>query len=84
MSESRGREGKSNKKGTTDGYRVTNATLGMENNASLAYALELELHHPITSKIGGHRRRLEREKYASCDVKLWATFNQPVGHNSIG
>ena len=56
----------------------------MENNASLAYALELELHHPITSKIGGHRRRLEREKYASCDVKLWATFNQPVGHNSIG
>ena len=34
---------------------VVTITLGTETNAPLAYALGLELHHPIMSKLGEHR-----------------------------
>ena len=33
---------------------VVNITLGTEPNATLSYALRLELHHPIMSKLGEH------------------------------
>ena len=37
---------------------VANVILGMEPNAPLAYALVLELCHPIMSMLGGHGCRL--------------------------
>ena len=56
-----GGSGKSNAAGTKYGYIVTNLNLGAEPNDCLAYALGLELHHLIMSKLGGHGDRLERE-----------------------
>ena len=41
---------------------VANVTLGVEPNAPLAYALLLELHHPIVSTLGKHLGRLDRER----------------------
>ena len=53
--------GESNTAGTTDMFRVTNVTLGNETNSPLDYALGLELHHPIVSKLGDPRGLLERK-----------------------
>ena len=33
---------------------VANVILRTETNATLAYAMVLELHHPVMSMIGGH------------------------------
>ena len=41
---------------------VAYVTLGTEPNAPLAYALEMELHHPTISKLGEPGGRLERER----------------------
>ena len=54
--------GKSNSKGTTDGFVVTNTTLGKQHNAPLEYAPVLEINHPIMSKLGNPGGRLEIER----------------------
>ena len=41
---------------------LANVILGMEPNAPLAYATVLEPPQTITSKLGGHGCRLERER----------------------
>ena len=41
---------------------VANIILGTEYNDPLAYAPELEPHHPIVSILGGHRGQLEVER----------------------
>ena len=56
-----GGRGDSNAVGTTYGFRVKNATLITEPNSLLAYAPGLELRHPIMSKLGWPRGRLERD-----------------------
>ena len=42
---------------------LANVILGTEPNSTLDYDLGLQLHHPIMSMLGGHRGRLERERY---------------------
>ena len=56
-----GRIRKRNLARNIDGFIVKNLTLGMEPNDPLTYAPGLELHHPITSKLGNPGGRLERE-----------------------
>ena len=46
------------KVGNTDGFIVTDTTLGTEPNDSLAYAPGLEIQHPIMSKLGDPGCRL--------------------------
>ena len=46
---------------------IANIILGMETNAPLASAPGLELHHPITSMLGGHGGQLERDIYWRSD-----------------
>ena len=46
---------------------VAYVTLGTEPNAPLAYALEMELHHPTISKLGEPGGRLERERERASD-----------------
>ena len=53
-----------------DGYlsgedTVVTITLGSEQNATLAYTLGLELHHPIMINIGEHRCQKYRDIYIS-------------------
>ena len=43
-------------------YNVENTTLGTEPNAPLAYAPELEIHHPNMSTLGANRVQLDRER----------------------
>ena len=55
---------------TTDGFIVTNVTLGTEPNAPLAYATGLEPHHPIMSKLGEPGGPLERERDGGIPIEI--------------
>ena len=56
-----GRE-KNNTAETIDGFRLTIVTLGTEPNAPISSDPVLEIHHPIMSKLGGNRGRLNRKR----------------------
>ena len=62
-----------------DGYRdglsrwednIAHINLGTEPNDPLAYALVLELHHPIITKVGEHKFRLERNRERALQSEL--------------